>query len=110
MTPSGRGRVSRRGAAALGHCASRCESRRRSAPSPSTAGRAIGSTSATRSTPTVDGARGGSVRYRVPRAILRRFARAAAAGRRVEVGLFVSVTDREGNTNELQLDLRLKRP
>jgi len=55
----------------------------------------------------VEGARGGTVRYRVPRAILRRFARAAAARRGVEVGLLLSVTDREGNTNEVQLDLRV---
>ena len=56
----------------------------------------------------IEGARGGSVRYRVPRAILRRFARAAAAGRRVEVGLILSVTDREGNANEVQLDLPVR--
>ncbi len=49
----------------------------------------------------VERARGGSVRYRVPRAILRRFARAVAAGRDVEVGLLLSVTDREGNANEV---------
>ena len=53
--------------------------------------------------------RAGALRYRVPAAHLRRFARRLAEGKRPEFGLLIAVTDAEGNRNVVQRRVRVTR-